>query len=174
MSSADLDLGEAPPRAGAGRALLLPGAMAIIGLVLMAAPVLAPLPFAPHWTLLIVGVWAYYQPRLMPPALALGIGVATDLVAAGVLGVEASLLALAALLLPRGVRRIAPRAPLEDWALAGGVIALYLATRTELAVLGGLARPTAMPWPQWLATWALVPAVTRASAYLYGKLILRG
>lgn len=158
--------------AGPGWRLLVPLALGLAAIVLMAAPVFAPAPAVPHLALLIVGVWALYVPRLMPPLLALSLGIAADLALGLPLGVEATLMPTVAVLLARA--HGGPRRPiLMDWLLAGAVIAAYLWARTELVALGGAARPGARLLPQLLTTWALVPAATRLSAFVYGKVIAR-
>lgn len=165
------DPGMTPP-ASPGWRILAPLGLGMAAIVLMAAPVFAPEPAMPHLALLVVGVWALYVPRLMPPLLALALGVAVDLALGLPLGVEATLLPAVALALSRV--HDGPRRPiLLDWLLAGGLIAAYLWGRTELVALGGGVRPGARLLPQLLTTWALVPAVTRLSAVIYDKVIAR-
>lgn len=169
--AAEFDDGaKAPVRAG--WRLLAPFSLGLVGIVLMAAPAFTPAPVIPHLTLLIVSVWALYMPRLMPPMLALGLGAATDLALGLPLGVNATLLAAVAFVLARVESRGPPRPLWADWLLAGGLFAAYLWGVTELVALAGAPRPGGWLLPQLLTTWALAPAATRVSAWVYGKVIV--
>lgn len=153
-----------------GLLLLAPALFALAAVVLSAAALFAPAPLLPHWPLLVVGVWALYQPALMPPWLALLTGILTDATLGLPIGVNATLLPLLACALGFGLRRQTSRPIGLDWMLAAAVIAAYLWAQTGLAALGGVARPAELLLPQMLVSWALFPAVTRLSAVVYNRL----
>lgn len=155
---------------GPGWRLLVPAVFAAVSVVLAAGPMFTPVPFVPMLPMLVVGVWALYQPQLMPPWFALIIGLVTDFTLALPAGVHATLMPALAFFLDHGNRKQQTRPFLLDWLLAGFVVALYQLLATELAALGGARRPFSTLLPQLLVTWALFPAVTRISAWTYGRM----
>lgn len=143
----------------------LPAVGAVLSALLMTAPLFGPAPLVPHLPLLVVIVWSLYHPRLLPPLLALGVGIVTDLALAMPLGVNATTLPAAALLLPPIGRRLGSRPFRTDWLLAGPTIAIALLATWQLAAIAGVGRDPALMGPQWLITWALFPAAARVSAW---------
>lgn len=150
--------------------LVIGPTLAALLLVLpLTAPVAPQLPLVPLLPLLVVGVWALYQPALMPPAAALLVGIATDAALGQPLGVHATLMPAGAL----GLRLAHPfvqRAPFWlDWALALVALLLYAMAAVGLLALAGVRTEVWMALPQAVTTWLLFPAVARLSAQAFRR-----
>lgn len=164
---------EEPDIGAPGWRLLVPALLGLLAIALVAAPIFTRVPLVPQLPLLVVGAWALYQPRLMPPWLALLIGIATDLALALPVGLNGALLALTAFLLDQAGQTRQTRPFVMDWLLAGVIIAVYQLLVTEMAALQGTRWSLMAMVPQLLISWVLFPAVTRISAAAYGLLVRR-
>lgn len=149
----------------------LPALVTVLTALLVTAPVFGPGASVPHLPLLMVVVWRLYQPALMPPWAALVAGVIADLALALPLGVNATALPAAAMALRVLRQRFGHRPFLLDWLLALPFLALALLLGWQLTGLAGHPRDPAGLLPQLLTTWALFPAVARASAWGYRRII---
>lgn len=140
--------------------------------LLLTAPIFADSVVMPHVPLLLVIIWALYQPALMPPWAALAIGAASDLALGLPLGVNATALPAVALVIARGGRLFSATRPfVADWALALALVALGLAIGWQLLALTATPRDPAALLPQWLITCALFPTVARASAWAHRRIV---
>ena len=95
----------------------VPAIASVIAIGLMAVPIFTPAPSVPHLALLVVYVWAAFQPTMMPPWLAFMLGLLADLWLALPLGTNATLLPLLALIAGFVERRFGHRPFLFDWLL---------------------------------------------------------
>ncbi|MDO9489926.1 MAG: hypothetical protein Q7J32_16245, partial [Sphingomonadaceae bacterium] len=59
---------------------LVPSLTCVLALFVMSAPILTSMPAMPHLALLTILVWGLFQPVLMPPHVALLLGILTDAV----------------------------------------------------------------------------------------------
>lgn len=151
-------------------AVVAPTLAALLAILPLTAPVGPHVPLVPMLPLLVVGVWALYQPALMPAPAALLVGLATDAALGQPLGVHATLMPAVAL----GLRLAHPfvqRAPfLLDWALALGALLLYALATAGLLALAGVRAEAWMALPQAVTSWLLFPAVARLSALAFRRL----
>jgi rod shape-determining protein MreD len=149
--------------------VIAPTLAALLSILPLTAPVAPQVPLMPMLPLLFVGVWALYQPALMPPAAALLVGLATDAALGQPLGVHATLMPAAAL----GLRLAHPfvqRAPFWlDWTLALGALLLYALAAAGLLALAGVQMEAWMALPQALTTWLMFPAVARLSSLAFRR-----
>lgn len=104
---------------------LVPLLTCLASLFLMTMPVITSGPSMPHLALLTVLVWGLFQPALMPPHVALLLGVLTDAVLGLPLGINATLLPLLALAIAALERRYGHRPYALDWMLAGLLVLAY-------------------------------------------------
>lgn len=104
---------------------LVPLLTCLFALFLMTAPLVTSSPSMPHLALLTVLVWGLFQPALMPPHVALVLGVLTDAVLGLPLGVNAVLMPLMAVTVGALERRYGHRPYALDWALAGLMVFVY-------------------------------------------------
>ena len=117
---------------------LVPLLTCLAALFLMTMPVVTSGPSMPHLALLTVLVWGLFQPTLMPPHLAFGLGVLTDAVLGLPLGVNATLLPALALAIGALERRYGHRPYALDWLLAGLLVLAYqVLTWKLLGFVGG-------------------------------------
>ena len=104
---------------------LVPLLTCVAALFLMTMPVITSGPSMPHLALLTVLVWGLFQPALMPPHVALLLGVLTDAVLGLPLGINATLLPLLAVAIGALERRYGHRPYALDWMLAGLLVLAY-------------------------------------------------
>jgi rod shape-determining protein MreD len=104
---------------------LVPLLTCLAALFLMTMPVITSGPSMPHLALLTVLVWGLFQPVLMPPHVALLLGVLTDAVLGLPLGINATLLPVLALAISALERRYGHRPYALDWMLAGVLVLAY-------------------------------------------------
>lgn len=104
---------------------LVPLLTCLVALFLMTMPVITSGPSMPHLALLTVLVWGLFQPALMPPHVALLLGVLTDAVLGLPLGINATLLPVLALAIGALERRYGQRPYALDWMLAGVLVLAY-------------------------------------------------
>ena len=136
---------------------LVPLLTCLGSLFLMTMPVITSGPSMPHLALLTVLVWGLFQPALMPPHVALLLGVLTDAVLGLPLGINATLLPVLALAIAALERRYGHRPYALDWMLAGLLVLAYQYLTWELlgfvdgelpfAPLLGQAATTALAYP---------------------------
>lgn len=120
----------------------VPAVASVIAIGLMAVPVFTPTPSIPHLALLVVYIWAAFQPTMMPPWLAFLLGLLADLWLALPLGINATLLPLLALVASFVERRFGHRPFIVDWLLVVPVVLLYQLLAAQLV---GFARGP-VPW----------------------------
>jgi rod shape-determining protein MreD len=84
------------PRVNNGAARLLPVATTLLAAVISVLPLQIPgyAALTPVFTLMAAYHWTIYRPDLLPPVALFGIGIAADLLAGSVIGVNALLLLL--------------------------------------------------------------------------------
>ncbi len=152
--------------------LLLQAGPTLAGLLLilpLTAPVVPQVPLMPQLPLLVVGVWALYQPALMPAPAGFLVGLATDAALGQPLGVHATLMPAAAL----GLRLAHPyvqRLPFWlDWLLALPALLVYALASWGLLALAGMRTEMWMGLPQAVTTWLMFPAVARVSALAFRR-----
>ena len=141
----------------AGRTrVLVPVIMATIALALMSVPVFTPGPALPNLALLTVIAWAMFRPDMMPPWVALPVGLMTDVALLLPPGINTVLMPLLVVGLAEVNRRFADRNFGSDWLLTGMFIVLYqLLSWQLLAGITGTADPAPF----------LLQAVTTSLAY---------
>ena len=104
---------------------LVPSLTCVFALFVMTAPLVTSIPLMPHLALLTVLVWGLFQPQLMPPHVALILGVLTDGVLGLPLGVNAVLMPLMAVAIGALERRYGHRPYALDWGLAAILVLVY-------------------------------------------------
>lgn len=103
----------------------VPALTCLAALFLMTLPVVTPGPSVPHLAMLSVLIWTSFQPALMPPYLALPVGILTDAVLGLPVGVNATLMPGLAILVGAVERRYGARPYMLDWLIAATLIFLY-------------------------------------------------
>lgn len=136
---------------------LVPLFTCLAALFLMTVPVVTSGPSMPHLALLTVLVWGLFQPTLMPPHVAFGLGVLTDGALGLPLGVNATLMPALAVAIGALERRYGHRPYALDWALAGVLVVAYqyltwkllgfIAGDLPFAPLMGQAATTVLAYP---------------------------
>lgn len=148
-----------------------PTLAALLLILPLTAPLPPQVPVMPLFPAVVVGVWALYQPALMPAPAALLVGVATDAALGQPLGVNATLMPAAAL----GLRLAHPfvqRLPFWlDWLLALPALLLYAVAAWGLLALAGVRTEAWMGLPQALTSWLIFPAIARASALAFRRAV---
>lgn len=104
---------------------LVPSLTCVFALFVMTAPLVTSTPSMPHFALLTVLVWGLFQPQLMPPHVALLLGILTDAVLGLPLGINSVLMPVTAIAIGALERRYGHRPHALDWALAGLVVLIY-------------------------------------------------
>lgn len=105
--------------------VLVPLLTSLAALLLMTLPLVTPGPIFPNLALLAVLVWSLFQPSLMPPYIAFGIGLLTDIVLGTSLGVHACLMPTLVIVVGWLERRFGNRSYFLDWLVAAGLILAY-------------------------------------------------
>ena len=104
---------------------LVPSFTCVLALFVMSAPIITSMPSMPHLALLTILVWGLFQPVLMPPHVALILGVLTDAVLGLPLGINAVLMPMMAVAVGALERRYGHRPYAVDWTLAGILVLAY-------------------------------------------------
>lgn len=104
---------------------LVPSLTCLLALFVMSAPIVTSMPSMPHLALLTVLVWGLFQPVLMPPHVALLLGVVTDAALGLPLGINAVLMPAMAVAVAALERRYRHRPYSVDWALAALLVLAY-------------------------------------------------
>ncbi|MCA3256413.1 MAG: rod shape-determining protein MreD [Alphaproteobacteria bacterium] len=151
--------------------LLVPIATCIVTLILMSFPLFTPVPVLPHLPLLAVLCWVLFSPSLMPPWVALPIGVLTDAALGVPLGVNAALMPAAAITVAAIDRRFADR-PFElDWALAAILILSYQLLSAQLIAFATGVSAGGSLFVQAVSTILAYPIVVLLLARLQRRLV---
>lgn len=120
---------------------VVPAAVTLALIVATTAPIFVSVPVMPDLGLLAVIVWASFQPRLMPPWLAFGVGAATDIVTGTPLGVDATLLPLVVVFVRLVGARFTTRRYALDWLFASAVIVGAAVVEWRLLAFAGVVGP---------------------------------
>lgn len=104
---------------------LVPTLTCLLALFVMAAPIVTASPSMPHLALLTVLVWGLFQPALMPPHVALLLGILTDAVLGLPLGINGVLMPATAVAVAALERRYGHRPYALDWVLVGLLVLVY-------------------------------------------------
>lgn len=105
--------------------LAVPALVTLAATLLMSFPLFTPSPVLPHLAMLSVLIWALFQPQLMPPWLALPLGLVADAALGLPLGVNALALPLLALVVGEGERRAGQQPFFAEWAVGALTIVAY-------------------------------------------------
>lgn len=147
-------------------------ALFTLGLVvLMTAPIFAPLPLMPQLGLLSVFVWATFQPALMPPWLAFTIGIVSDLLFGLPLGVNATLLPVTAMFVRGFESRFGHHVYSFDWIMLAAVALVFQLLGWQAARFAGSSSEFSPLLVQWLTTVAAYPAIVSLCATLQRRFI---
>lgn len=126
---------------------MVPALTCLFALFVMTVPIVTSVPVMPHLALLTILVWGLFQPALMPPHVALLLGVLTDAVLGLPLGVNALLMPLTAIVIAALERRYGHRPYALDWILAGLIAFAYqLLSWQLLGFIGGELRFAPLLW----------------------------
>jgi rod shape-determining protein MreD len=147
----------------------VPGGVTLFLLLLTTAPILVPVPVFPLLAPLAIFVWATFQPALMPPWLAFGLGVTADLLFGQPIGVNATLFAATAGFVRLFEARYGHRGPKADWrfdwAMAAGVIIAFELATWQLMALAGQPVPLLPLGWQVLTSIVAYPIVAQICAW---------
>lgn len=149
----------------------VPGLVTLALIVLMTAPIFAPLPLMPQLGLLGVFIWAMFQPAMMPPWLAFLLGIASDLLFGLPLGVNATLLPLIAMFVRGFEARFGHHVYRFDWLMLAALALVFQLLGWQAARFAGNATGFAPLLVQWLTTVAAYPAVVMLCAALQRRFI---
>ena len=158
-------------RDGVERAV--PGLVTLALIVVMTAPLFVAVPAVPNLALLGVFVWASFQPGLMPPWLAFGLGGIADLLFGLPLGVEATLLAAVAIFVRVVDARFAEHRYAFDWLFAAVVVVAAAVAEWQLLALAGVVGPLVPLFLQAVTTILAYPAVVALLARIQRRLAAR-
>lgn len=145
---------------------LVPALSVLVLLLLMTAPIVLPWPALPQLGLLGVFVWATFQPGLMPPWLAFGLGLCADLLFGLPLGVEGLLFALTALFVRLFESRFGHHRFGFDWVVACTVSLAHGLVGWQLLALAGVDGPLQPLLLQGVTTAAAYPLIVLLCARL--------
>ncbi len=145
---------------------LVPAASILLLLVLMTAPVVLPWPALPQLGLCGVFIWATFQPGLMPPWVAFGLGLIADLLFGLPFGVEATLFALVALFVRMFESRFGHHRFGFDWMIFGLVAVAHGIVGWHFLALAGVDGPLQPLLFQSLTTTVIYPLVVLLCARL--------
>lgn len=149
----------------------VPAITTLVAILLMTAPLPLPVPALPQLALLSVLIWASFQPALMAPLVAFGLGVVADLALGQPLGLSATLFPVVALVGRLLLRLIEQHGHTLDWLLAAAVILAYQLLAQALAGLAGTTTPL-WPWLlQALLTIAAYPLAVAALSRVQRRLL---
>ncbi len=149
---------------------VVPAAVTVALIVATTAPVFASVPVFPDLGLLAVIVWASFQPRLMPPWLAFGIGATADVVTGTPLGVDATLLPAAVVFVRLVSARFTVRRYAFDWLFASAVIAGAAIVEWRLLAFTGVVGPLGPLLIRAVTTILAYPAVVALAARVERRL----
>ncbi len=105
--------------------IAVPALTCLAALLLMTLPVVTPGPSVPHLVMLSVLIWSSFQPALMPPYLALPVGILTDAVLGLPIGINATLMPGLTIVVGTVERRFGGRPYLLDWLIGAVLIFVY-------------------------------------------------
>lgn len=174
MSTAPYRLMERDERQRWWGAQLQRGVPALVTLVLIAGmtvPVFASLPVLPHLGLLGVFVWATFQPGLMPPWVAFGLGAAADVLFGLPLGINATLLPAVALFVRVFEAKFGHHRYGFDWLLATALIAVFQFLTWRLLAFAGVEGPFAPLLFQSATTVLAYPAIVLLCARVQRRML---
>jgi rod shape-determining protein MreD len=137
----------------------LPAVTVLLLIVLMTAPLFTAVPALPHLAMLGVFVWAMFQPGLMPPWLAFGLGVIADLLFGLPLGINATLLPATALFVRLFEAKFGHHVYRFDWVVLAVVALVFGLLGWQFMAFAGQPQPLLPVLVQWLTTVATYPAI---------------
>lgn len=105
--------------------IAVPALTCLATLFLITLPVVTPGPSVPHLAMLSVLIWSSFQPGLMPPYLALPLGILTDAVLGLPIGINATLMPGLTMAVGAVERRFSGRPYMLDWLIGAALIFLY-------------------------------------------------
>jgi rod shape-determining protein MreD len=152
---------------------LVPAAVTFALIVATTAPIFVSVPVMPDLGLLAVIVWASFQPRLMPPWLAFGIGAIADLVTGTPLGVDATLLPLVVVFVRLVDARFTTHRYAFDWLFASAVIVGAAVIEWRLLAFAGVVGPMTPLLIRAATTILAYPAVVALAARVERRLAAR-
>ncbi|MBX9884658.1 MAG: rod shape-determining protein MreD [Novosphingobium sp.] len=144
----------------------LPWASVMLASLAAFSPVIASAPVVPPLAFMVFLAWRMLRPSLLPLWAGLPLGAFDDLFSGQPLGSGIVLWSAAMLVMDTVDNRLLWRSFVQDWAVAGLLIATYLVLAAGFA---GLAAGYPLPLvigPQLLVTIPLYPLVTRLVALL--------
>ncbi len=131
----------------------VPGLTCLLFVLVMTAPLVVPVPVFPQLALIGIFVWSTFQPQLMPPWLAFGIGLFADLLFAQPLGCNATLFAVTAVFVRVFEGRYGRHGHGFDWGVATLVIIAFEVLTTQLMALAG------QPVPLLPLAWQVMTSI---------------
>ncbi len=149
---------------------VVPGLVTLVLVAAMTAPLFVNVPAIPDFGLLGVLVWANFQPGLMPPWVAFLIGVVADILFGLPLGIHATLLPVAVIVVRQADTRFADHRYAFDWLFASAVIAAFAAAEWLLLGVAGTSGPFAPLAVQAATTVLAYPAVVGLFARIQRRL----
>ncbi len=151
-------------------AMTLPWLLIMLGSSVPSWPVIASAPVMPPLGYLFLIAWCQLRPGLMPVWAGFPLGMFDDLLSGQPFGSAVLLWSATVIALDVLEMRFPWRGILYDWAIAAGLITLYLLLSLGFANLAGGATPAMVLAPQWLVSMLLFPF----AAWLTGRVdILR-
>lgn len=148
----------------------VPGIVTLVLIAAMTVPLFVSVPVMPNLGLLAVVIWTSFQPGLMPPWLAFAIGVASDLLFALPLGVQATLLPAAVVAVRLLDLRFAANRYAFDWVAASAVITVFAVAEWRLLAFAGVDGPLGPLLIQAATTILAYPAVVALIARIQRRL----
>ncbi len=149
---------------------MVPAAVTLALIVATTVPIFVSVPIMPDLGLLAVIVWASFQPRLMPPWLAFGVGAASDLVTGTPLGVGATLLPLVVVFVRLVDARFTSHRYAYDWLFTSAVIVGAAVVEWRLLAFAGVVGPLAPLLIRAATTILAYPAVVALAARVERRL----
>lgn len=149
----------------------LPAACVFALILLMTVPLFTATPALPQLALLGIFVWAMFQPGLMPPWLAFGLGIVADLLFGLPLGINATLLPATALFVRMFEAKFGHHVYRFDWVVLALVALVYQLLSWQFLEFAGQPQPF---WPnivQWLTTVATYPAIVALCARMQRRFL---
>lgn len=149
----------------------VPATTVVLLTILTTAPIVLPWPALPALGLVAVFVWTTFQPGLMPPWLAFGLGLIADALTGAPFGVSATLYALTALFVRLFERRFGHHRFAFDWFVLSAVAFTQAVVAQQLLTLAGVAAPVGPLVIQAAATALSYPFVVLVCGRVQRRLL---